>query len=313
MKQLFKTKIGITPIEQAVFFQDGLVKQIDNHGVYMDKTDIKGQFTISKFEFEKLKSIFNKPEVEIKGNEVIFKENKNKVILKQVNHTDVTDNYLIINEDVVKTLPENFYEVMVKASNYASDNDKRVILNGVNINNGAIRATNSFKAYKANMDIDLPEINVPKALISNLNGMSKYVVVKSEQDDYKVVFANKDLSKQILLREYEGVFPNLDGFIDNIVDFKKIDVNKPELEEALDIALKLGVDQVKITHNKIESKNSNIAFEMEIMFGVDFEIILNTRMLKDAFVNGEVFVKGSLERIISQNQHEKSLVLPLRV
>lgn len=306
MKQLFKTKNGVTPIEQIVFFRGDSIMQIDQFGKYVDVYKTEDQFTISKADFEKAKSIFTDPEISLVGNQVIFKEGKNKVKFSVVDFEDTTLK-IDIDGDFVE-LPEHFYETINKAANFAAVNDKRLILNGININKDYVVATNSYKLYKTKLnDMDIEEININRDVVSLLENMKAI-----RQVDGHTTFTNKNKDKFLLLKEVDGDYPKIQSIIDFTKEHKLIKFNKSEIEKALSVADKLDIEKVKLTNNKITSYRSNIEFEQDIDLDINIEIILNVKTLKGSLISGELGYKGDKEALITINGDELSLVLPLR-
>lgn len=306
MKQLFKTKIGATPIEQVVFFGGETVTQIDQFGKYVDTFKTEEKFVISKVDLEKAKSIFTNPKIKVSGTQVIFKEGKNKVKFLTVAFEDTTIEIDFKGE--FKDLHEDFYETIKKAVQYSGNGDVRKILNGVNISKDKVSSTNSFKLYSAVLEgMDVKDININRDVVSLLEGMKSI-----NQSDHATTFTNENKDKFLILREFHDSYPDISSLTKVPEGFERVKFDNRGLEDALTVAIKLGVEKIQLSNNKITSYKSEIEFEQDIDMDINISIVLSVKTIKGALISGELSYKDSRNLLAVSNGHEISIVLPLR-
>lgn len=198
---------------------------------------------------------------------------------------------IIINSD-------NFKKLIKNISYAAADNDKRIILNGVNIkgNNGELitTATNSFRLAQekininSNIDFDITVIskNLKDFLPNDIKGEIKIII-----EDSKIISQSENTT--ISSKLIDGVYPEVDKLIP--VTFNKIlKINKKTLENAIEKTIVISNDSKKvikltIENNllKLESRKSEIG-DTEVKIeninyeGEKLEIAFNSQFLKDA-------------------------------
>lgn len=261
------------------------------------------------------------PNVEVKLNEksIVATSQKGKYIGKYINEECPTP-YMEYN----KTLPIDL-EVLVKASQFVSNNEKKPILTGVNVNeNGVVIATDSFKIYRYNNDngVENPtSITIPAKLIMLADSLftNKLLFLKYNKNSFCISDNNISLVGQLL----DGNYPVVAGIF-NKLNQEPCTINKNELLEAIDFTKITGanVDTKKVPIYVTLSKNhfigkSDEMFEKDISYNGDevvFDALFFETVLK-SFNEDEINIatlkreRGSMSKFFGNNANEQIVLL----
>lgn len=291
------------------------------------------QFIIAKYpeleiekEFAVVDSTLNaivklNPNVEVKLNEksIVATSQKGKYIGKYVSE-ECPSPYM----EYTKSLPIDL-DVLVKASQFVSNNEKKPILTGVNVNeNGVVIATDSFKVYRYNNDngVENPtSITIPAKLITLADSLftNKLLFLKYNNNSFCISDNNISLVGQLLDGNYPSVAPIFNQFnVDSCL------INKDELLEAIEFTKITGanVDTKKVPIYATLSKNhfigkSDEMFEKDISYNGDeviFDALFFEAVLK-SFSENEINIttpkreRGSMSKFKGSKDNEEIILM----
>lgn len=261
------------------------------------------------------------PNVEVKLNEksIVATSQKGKYIGKYVSEVCPSP-FMEYN----KTLPIDL-GVLVKASQFVSNNEKKPILTGVNVNeNGVVIATDSFKVYRYNNDngVENPtSITIPAKLITLADSLftNKLLFMKYNNNSFCISDNNISLVGQLLDGNYPAV-----AAIFNQLNVDSCIINKNELLEAIDFTKITGanVDTKKVPIYATLNKNhfigeSDEMFEKDISYSGDevvFDALFFETVLK-SFSENEINIatlkreRGSMSKFFGNNANEQIVLL----
>ena len=230
---------------------------------------------------------------------------------------------------------EALENIMKNVSFAAADNDKRIILNGVNLSSKdgflVATATNSFRLAQEKIEIDSnTDFNIT-VLSKNLKDFIPKGVrgpLKINVNESKII--TKHNSSTTVSKLIDGVYPNIAGLIPT--SFKSIlSIDSKKFSNLIDQATVVsdeGSKVIKLTINSnellIESKkreigNSIIKSNEHKWSGDELIIALNSQFLKDAInrFSGKVAIafNGSHDPLVikgEENSKLTQLILPHR-
>ncbi len=187
------------------YFKDGNCYQWDkDNTVYtITKANVNQEldFCLDKFGMDMLLK-FNNPNINLKNNKLEIEADGIKANIPTISEAllvpKFTRNGKTFKVDV---------ETLSGASQFLSVKDKRLILQGVNIQNGRVNATDSFIAFSKDFEID-PAINItiPKSFIEELKNYTKGEV-EFRTDGIKISALVNDV--EIIGVLLEGQYPSL--------------------------------------------------------------------------------------------------------
>lgn len=219
----------------------------------------------------------------------------------QINLLNVNDYPVISFDTYGKELmvdANKLREIIKNVSFASAENDKRIILNGVNLkaSQGKLiaTATNSFRLAQEKMDINNDvdfNITILSKNLKDFIPINAKGEIKIKVEDNKI-FTSYD-STTIFSKLIDGVYPEIDKLIPN--EFTNIlNIEVGELEKVIEKATVMSDESkrvVKLSFNKeelaLESKKSEIGesvIKTKNFFynGDQFTIVFNCQFLKDA-------------------------------
>lgn len=278
------------------------------------------------------------------GNSIILTSTNSNILIESdgsktnINLLNINEYPLINFEGVGKEIIIDSLKIkeLIKNISYAAaDNDKRLILNGVNLKASegklSVTATNSFRLAQeiininSNIEFDITILskNLKDFLPNNIKGDVKIII-----EDSKIISQNENTT--ISSKLIDGVYPEVKKLIP-ISFSKELKIDKKTIEEALEKTIVISSDNKKVikltldnSFLKLESKKSEIG-DTEVKLdninynGEKIEIAFNSNFLKDALnkIDGEILLMFNDSQkpfvIKSLNQPELiQLILPHR-
>lgn len=214
-------------------------------------------------------------------------------------------------------------EKLMVATNFASTNEKKPILTGVNLDdNGVIVATDSFKLYKYENE------NITQPSQSNITISANFIKMADSLFTNKLLFASynknivciKENNLMLVGNLLDGVYPNISSIFNKVNDEIKV-LNKQELLEAIDIAKISGnavVGKEKLFYATLDKNkficSGNEKFEKDINYDGNI-ITLNANYLELAlktFTSDNVNIQvapGGLSCLSAENSNTEKIIL----
>ena len=252
------------------------------------------------------------------------------------NLLNINDYPTIVFENFGSNLTVNAKELknaISKVAFAASDNDRRVILCGVNLvaKNGKLKlsATNSYRLAQTTINID-------EELDFNVTALAKsiknFVPTKHEDEVVLNITDSKIITKinntQQVLSLIDGVYPDVDRLIPQPSE-KVLTINSKDFIKFLDDAAVMSTDTSKVVQLSLSNEKSIIRSKrQEVGSSVitlsnhewtsgDFEISFNLQFMKEAISKYSgligIHLYGPTKPIVIRPQNEKNsiqLVLP---
>lgn len=274
--------------------------------------------------------------VEVQDSKMIIESEGAKT---KINLMDESEYPIISFETIGKKISieaDKLRQLIKNVSFAAATEDKRIILNGVNLkvekNKLTATATNSFRLAKETIDIDSDvEFNITiisKNLKDFLPTNAKGLII-IDVDDSKIMtkFNSTTISSKII----DGVYPMVDKLIP--IEFEnKLKIDKKELESVIDRTIVVSDETKKvikfvITNDKLtsESKRSEIGVsnietnKISYQGKPEFSIAFNAKFLGEAInkFDGEITINFNSDQkpfVIKGNSNNKltQLILPHR-
>lgn len=218
-------------------------------------------------------------------------------------------------------------DILSKAANFSSTNDKKPVLTGVNVNTkGDVVATDSFKVYFYKGEIennDISNITIDSALIKVANSIfdNKNLFIKYNKNTVAFSFDNIVVIGRLL----EGNFPSLANVFKILESAEKEKISRDEILECLDFTKMTGANSKDkdlgvyafLQKGKYIGK-SDETFEKEINYNGG-EIVFDAGYLElvlKSFKTNNIDIatkdngKGSLACFTEENnEHEKIVLL----
>ena len=272
--------------------------------------------------------------------DIISNENETAIISDgknaRLNLLNINDYPAIVFENFGSNLTINaktLKNAISKVAFAAAENDRRVILRGVNLvaKDGKLKlsATNSYRLAQTSIDISEElDFNVTALARSIKNFITSDCDedVKLNVTDAKII--TKIGNTQQLLSLIDGVYPNIDQLILGPSD-KILTINSKELLKFLDDAAVMSTDtykvvQLSINDNKsiIRSKRQEVGSSVITLSnyqwtGGEFEISFNLQFMKEAInkYDGtiQIHLYGQNKPLVVRSTNDKNsvqLVLP---
>lgn len=258
------------------------------------------------------------PNVELKFNEkgFIAKSSKGKYTAKyiQSNLIDVNMNY---DNEIKADL-----SILNRAVAFVSNNDKKPILTGVNINGGVVTATDSFKVYRNVATIEnenaVNQITIESDLIKMVSSIFNENIVDTYYNNNTICF--KENNVRVVGRLLEGKYPSLDAILSQFTD-EKHELNRNDILETIEFTKIAGANlkescYISFENNKIIGMGAD-TFEKEINYNGG-EIILEVGNLETAlksFKSDVIYFvcknsgRGSMVCITGNEENEKIVLL----
>jgi len=258
------------------------------------------------------------PNVELKFNEkgFIAKSSKGKYTAKyiQSNLIDVNMNY---DNEIKVDL-----SILNRAVAFVSNNEKKPILTGVNINGGVVTATDSFKVYRNVATIEnentTNQITIESDLIKVVSSIFSNNIVDTYYNNNTICF--KENNVRVVGRLLEGKYPSLDAILSQFTD-EKHELNRNDILETIEFTKIAGANlkescYISFENNKIIGMGAD-TFEKEINYNGG-EIILEVGNLETAlksFKSDVIYFvcknsgRGSMVCITGNEENEKIVLL----
>ena len=313
IKKIIKTNEEIKIIEPGVFLVPGklFIEVLKKHGNEIKIKKMNGNLSIKSVENESFINLFD----ELEYPNISFEINNNKEFL--------------IEKEILKKAINN-------VSFASAENDKRIILNGVNLksSNGFLElsATNSYRlAYekiKINNDLEF-NISILSRDLKNFINNESQKTIKINVENSKIItsFENTYMALQII----DGIYPDVKNLIPQ--DFsKEIKIDKKLLDDLINRVMVmssennkvvvLSVNQEKLSLKTEKNEIGKTISETKLFdyIGEEFEITFNLQFLKDAINifegNISLSFNGNQEPFVIKSETNDNLiqlVLPHRV
>ena len=171
------------------------------------------------------------PNVELKFNEkgFIAKSSKGKYTAKYIQANLINVNMNYDNEIKVDL------SILNRAVAFVSNNDKKPILTGVNINGGVVTATDSFKVYRNVAKIEnentTNQITIESDLIKVVSSIFSNNIVDTYYNNNTICF--KENNVRVVGRLLEGKYPSLDAILSQFTD-EKHELNRNDILETIE-------------------------------------------------------------------------------
>lgn len=258
------------------------------------------------------------PDVELKFNEkgFIAKSKKGKYTAKYIQSNLINVNMNYDNEIKVDL------SILNKAVAFVSNNDKKPILTGVNINGGVITATDSFKVYRNVANIEnnnaTNEITIESDLIRMVSSIFNNNIVDTYYNKNTICFKEDNI--RVVGRLLEGNYPSLDTIVAQFSD-EKHELNRNDILETIEFTKIAGASlketaYISFENNKIIGLGAD-TFEKEIEYnGVDIVLeIGNLETALKSFKSDTIYFtckksgRGSIVCIRGNEAEEKIILL----
>ena len=258
------------------------------------------------------------PNVELKFNEkgFIAKSSKGKYTAKYIQANLINVNMNYDNEIKVDL------SILNRAVAFVSNNDKKPILTGVNINGGVVTATDSFKVYRNVAKIEnentTNQITIESDLIKVVSSIFSNNIVDTYYNNNTICF--KENNVRVVGRLLEGKYPSLDAILSQFTD-EKHELNRNDILETIEFTKIAGANlkescYISFENNKIIGMGAD-TFEKEINYNGG-EIILEVGNLETAlksFKSDVIYFvcknsgRGSMVCITGNEENEKIVLL----
>lgn len=258
------------------------------------------------------------PNVELKFNEkgFIAKSSKGKYTAKYIQSNLINVNMNYDNE--IKT----DLSILNRAVAFVSNNDKKPILTGVNINGGVVTATDSFKVYRNVANIEnndvASQITIESELIKMVSSVFSDNIVDTYYNNNTICF--KENNVRVVGRLLEGKYPSLDMILSQFTD-EKHELNRNDILETIEFTKIAGANlkescYISFEKNKIIGMGAD-TFEKEINYNGG-EIILEVGNIETAlksFKSDVIYFvcknsgRGSMVCITGNEENEKIVLL----
>lgn len=258
------------------------------------------------------------PNVELKFNEkgFIAKSNKGRYTAKYIQANLINVNMNYDNEIKVDL------SILNRAVAFVSNNEKKPILTGVNINGGVVTATDSFKVYRNVATIEnentTNQITIESDLIKVVSSIFSNNIVDTYYNNNTICF--KENNVRVVGRLLEGKYPSLDAILSQFTD-EKHELNRNDILETIEFTKIAGANlkescYISFENNKIIGMGAD-TFEKEINYNGG-EIILEVGNLETAlksFKSDVIYFvcknsgRGSMVCITGNEENEKIVLL----
>lgn len=205
----------------------------------------------------------------------------------------------------------------------ASNDNTRPILEGVNISNGEVLATDARRlAIETVSGIDGISCTIPSSEVLKVISEFKDTQNMFYSDDNCIYVRNKNTIRKVML--IDGDYPNAKRIIPNIEEMKRIDINSSDFSKAIkDLITVCGNDcrlDLNFTDNviKLNSAKDGLSHddEIECVFDGEFEISINPVFVKSAFDSfvGSVrfYFTDNVSPIVIGDDECKFIMMPIR-
>lgn len=262
------------------------------------------------------------PDVEVKLNDksIIAVSKKGRYTGKYID-----PNFACPNMNYENNFPVDL-DILNKAANFSSTNEKKPILTGVNINSrGDVVATDSFKVYLykgENENNDNSSITISSNLIKVANSIfdNKLLFINYNRNSVAFNFENITVVGRLL----EGTYPSLVSIFKMLENTEKQKLNKEEILECLDFTKMTGANSklkdtglyAVLQNNKFIGK-SDESFEKEIVYNGSeiifdagyLELVLKSFKTNNIEIATKDIGKGSAACFTEENNLKEKVVL----
>lgn len=250
------------------YFKEGKLYQWDkNRDIFtISNTDIQEEFCLDQKGMDMFLK-FDNPEIKL-DKTLQVKSGNLKANINVCNET-----LIMPNMDFTSTFKLSADELKI-ANKFVGTNEKRPILQGVNVENGRVSATDSFSAFRSkNINVESGEhnITISSQFINSITKFKGDITVKC--NDNSISFEVEDVI--YIGKLLAGNYPNLSKlFIKNSNNMK---FSKKELKDLLSYSNDKK-DVVIFENNKLTIKGDNV-FEVDIDLDINCKICVQLERL----------------------------------
>ena len=232
--------------------------------------EIEKDFAIVDSTLNAIVKLGSNVEVKLNENNIVAKSEKGKYTGKYIEIK-----YLIPNIDYDNSIMADL-SVLNKATMFASTNEKKPILTGINLSaNGDVVATDSFKVYrKLGEDFDSsfanPNITIPSSLIKIASGLfnNNIIEIKFNNNSFCMIENNIMFVGRLL----DGNFPKVASLYKGLESLTYHEINATELLSCIDFTKMTGASAEKkillyayLSENHFKGVGEDV-FEKEIQY-----------------------------------------------
>lgn len=240
-----------------------------------EDTNFDVPFTINNKSLDLIK-MFNCPDVVIKSNKLIIKEDNKKIETTYYN----VDTNIDVDFDNLKECEVKIKNLKIAKNFISLKTNIRPILTSINVkDNGNIYATDSFALYKcgdmySKNDDNVGGINIPSIFVDCLITSSNDESIKLLYNENRNYVIAKQNEMTYISKTIQGEYPKLNALINTRHD-NYVTYNLNELKSNIMIAKNIGQnDNGKIVcelNNNMLKCYGNCEYEVELTNKVDYE------------------------------------------
>lgn len=290
--------------------------------IKVDGFEIENEFCVNSKALE-MARILNPADITITDKSFIIKGKKGKFTSKLI-----SDNFynLSMNESESTTIATDI-ETLIKASMYVSKIDKKPTLTGVRLDaNSNVYATDSFKAYLyQNGDFVENGITLPVNFIRTIKDLINENNIKIIYNRNIAMIENNNF--KIYTKLIDGNYPNMASIFSRGVNASRVQIDKDEIVDRLNIASNVGVNDEKkivvaLSRNQIEVLGNNnfvseISFENQNAYTLKLQLELldlGFKTIENDFTFGVVYNEQSKTgtMLFMKGENETVLLLGIR-
>lgn len=315
MKNLFETKATLQEQSKYVFISvkenEALITQLDNEGVFQDAIQLQledSQFALDKLEFQKITKIMKEPTIAFSQDkkELIFKEGKTKIALK-VFYDQASIEHMI-PAMIVEELPKELITSFKFAKQFAAENDKRLALNYVYVDNDKVYGTDGFRAYKGLLSGSMKcQVMLPKETFTIFPDASSFGYNKVSG-----FILSNGKGKLAKLKTMDGDYPDMEKLFAKFENNSyKVEFDHFELQKAINDINKIGGQEVYLKNGLVEIKKSDVVqidYSSNVMLDIKDTLLFNSKMLSEGIFGGELFVSGNVAVIFKNTQQTRLII-----
>lgn len=286
------------------YFKEGKLYQWDkNRDIFtISKTNIQEEFCLDQKGMDMFLK-FDNPEIKL-DKTLQVKSGNLKANINVCNET-----LIMPNMDFTSTFKLSADELKI-ANKFVGTNEKRPILQGVNVENGRVSATDSFSAFRSkNVNVESGEhnITISSQFINSITKFKGDITVKC--NDNSISFEVEDVI--YIGKLLAGNYPNLSKlFIKNSNNMK---FSKKELKDLLSYSNDKK-DVVIFENNKLTIKGDNV-FEVDIDLDINCKICVQLERLMNVIscIDDEEITISYEDGARPLYINEQYLVLPIKL
>lgn len=285
---------------------------------------IENDFAITSSTLEAIQKLQPNVDVKITDKSITAKSSKGKYTGKLLDAKLTLPFMKYEDENVFKAN----LDILLKATNFSSNNEKKPILTGVNLNaNGDIVATDSFKVYRY-ADKKDDRADNPSNITISANIIKFASSVFNTEEPLNIYFNKNtimltDYTTQIVGNLLVGEFPKIENIF-KMINGDNHELNRDEILECIEFT-KIAGSNVKIKEIGLYATfkknmfigNADEVFEKEIVYDGN-EIIFECNYLETvlkSFKNNKIYIssqnngRGNLACFTEESNENEKVVL----